>query len=330
MANSPPTTFSESLELKELGNNAFETVHPPQKMGNPLNIAYGGYALATACKAACLTVGKEHHLYSLLGNYLGPAFTDRPLHADVQVIRQTRTFATRQIQVSQKQDNGTLRLCLIAIADFHVKEAITVLEYSRRPSKAYTPYNDLPSQQEVSQQLVAEGKISKQLCDEHAKTFSVMSHIFTSRPCPEGIFAQNLGGVAKSLVHSQDSLPLPSRTTADWFRSHETLSTPIQHVAALAFFSDGAISFAPLSFSHLWFEDVAAVSSLDFALRLFTTEVNVEDWCLREIETRVGSEGRTYSESWIWDREGRAVACMSQQSILRGRGKKEPVEKGKL
>ena len=332
MAQSKPKGFLESLALNELEKDEFETVHPPQRMGNPLNIAYGGYALAAACKAACLSVPKGYHLYSMLGNYLSPAFTDRPLRASILAIRHTRTFATRQVEVSQKQSDGKLRVCLLAVADFQVKEKGTLLEYSRSPSKKYSHYKAVPTQQEAYQKLLDQGKISKQLLDTHSKAFSVVHNIYDIRPCPEGIFAHNLYGMAKSLPTMQDSLLFTSRTTADWFRCQEPLSAAVGHVANLTFFSDTEISFAPLSFSHLWFDDCGECSSLDFALRFFRNAdaVDVNQWHLRELKTSVGSEGRTYSESWIWDEEGRAVACMSQQSILRVKDEKKKPEKGKL
>lgn len=294
-------------------------------MGNPLNIAYGGYALATACKAACLTVPAGYHLYSMLGNYLGPAYTDRQLHANVRTIRQTRTFATRQVEVSQIQDNGEPRVCLIAIADFQVKEKASLLEYSKTPSQKYANWKECATQTETYQKLVDEGKVSQQLVDYHGQRFNVLKDMYELRPCPTGIFAQNLYGVAKTLPHSQDDVASAERTTADWFRCRETLATPVEQITNLTFLIDSAIAFLPLSFNHMWFDDVAAVSSLDFALRFFQNGktdddaegIDVNQWHLREMKTGVASTGRSYGESWIWDERGRAVACMSQQSILR-------------
>jgi acyl-CoA thioesterase II len=299
--------------------DVFECVHPPQKMGNPLNIAYGGYALATACKSAYASVPSGYHLYSLLGNYLGPAYIDRPLRANVRTIRQTRTFATCQISVSQLRDDSEDRVCLVAIADFHVKEVASLLTYSKPPSQSYSHHKDLPAQDQVSQQLLDEGKITKKLLEAHAKTFGLMAGIFDQRPCPESVFAQNLFGMAKHVATTQDSLPLTERSTADWFRCLEPQSTPAENLTSLAFIIDSAIAFLPLSFSHMWFDNVSACSSLDFALRFFVSgdEVDLEKWHLREMKTSVGGEGRSYGESWVWDESGRAVACMSQQSILR-------------
>lgn len=328
MATPFPKPFTEQLAFKKLDDNTWETIHPPQQMGNALPIAYGGYALAVACKAACLSVPSDYHIYSFMGNYLGPASTDRPLRATTRTIRQTRTFATRHVEVSQKQENGELRVCLFATVDFQVKEKGSMFEYARPPSMKYTHHAGLPSTLELAHKHLAEGRVDQKTHDAFAKAFSVSASLFNVHPCPEGIFAQNLSGIAKSLPHTQDALPLTSRTSADWFRSSTPLPTAVDQIAALTFYADGALSFCPLSFSHLYLDDSAACSSLDFALRFFG-HVDVEKWCLREIQTRAGSGGRTFSEAWIWDEEGRAVACMSQQSIMRvlpGKGK----EKGKL
>jgi acyl-CoA thioesterase II len=334
MLEARPMSLSEQLAFKPQSNdNEFESVHPPQQMGNPLNIAYGGYALAIACKAAYLSIPSGYHLYSMLGHYLGPAYADRPLHAKVRTIRQTRTFATRQVEVSQRTDEGKERVCLIAITDFQVNEPATLLEFSKPPSKTYTHYKDLPTQKQVFQNLFDNGKISQKLLTAHTKTFGLMETNFDQRPCPESIFAQNLFGLAKTLPTTQDDLPLTSRSTADWFRCRDPKSTSADDMVNLAFLIDGAIAFLPLSFNHMWFDDVAACSSLEFALRVFRSgdDVDLGQWHLRELSTKVGSEGRAYGESWVWDEAGRAVACMSQQSILRpppGGGKMRG--KGKL
>lgn len=326
MGDPPPKPFTEQLAFKKLEENTWTTLHPPQRMGNALPIAYGGYAIAVACKAACLSVPDGYHIYSFMGNYLGPAYTDRPLRASTRTIRQTRTFATRHVEVSQIQDNGEPRVCLFATADFQVKEKGSMFEYSRPPSKVYSHHEGLPSVLEAASALLVADKIDWRSHDAFARAFAVSASLFDVRPCPQGIFAQTLSGLAKHLPHSQDELPLTARTTADWFRSSEHLPTPTDNLAALTFYSDGALSFCPLSFSHLYLDDSAACSSLDFALRFFR-DVDVNQWHLREISTNAGSEGRTFSECWIWDEQGQAVATMSQQSIMRVHPQKV---KGKL
>jgi acyl-CoA thioesterase II len=325
--------FAEQLALKEIGENEYEMINLPQMMGNPLGIAYGGYAIAVACKAASLTVPEGYHLYSMQGNYLGPAYTDRPLRASVRTVRQTRTFATRQVEISQTTDGkkegkeGEKRVCLLAIADFMVAATSSLLEYTPSPLNNYPNWKDCPTPSSAYSGLVAEGKVPQQMLDGHAKGFNILNHLYDQRLCPNAIFTQNVYGMAKQLPHTQDHLPPSSRTTADWIRSKEVLPRPIDHITALTFLIDTAIAFLPLSFNHCWFDDVSAVSSLDFSLRIFVNEIDVNAWLLRELRAPVAARGRSFGEAWIWDEEGRAVACMSQQSILRPAQKKA---KGKL
>lgn len=215
MKNSAQLPFIEQFALKELSKNEFETVYPPQCMGNPLNIAYGGYGLGTACKAACLSVPEGYHLYSMVGSYLGPASTNISLRASVRVIRQTRTFATRQVEVSQVREGNEKRLCLIAIVDFQVKEKARLLEYSRTPTDTHPNWRDCPTQDEAFQKLVSDGKVTQSILDAHSKSFNIFPTMFDQRIIPSGIFAQNLYGMAKHLPHSQDDRPLPKRMTAD-------------------------------------------------------------------------------------------------------------------
>ncbi|ORY12889.1 thioesterase-like superfamily-domain-containing protein [Clohesyomyces aquaticus] len=318
----PPSSFAEALAFKPTsgGGHKFETAHPPEKMGNAANIAYGGFALAAAVKGAYLSLPESprYHLYSIVGNFLGPAFTDRPLRCTTKTVRQTRTFATRLVEVSQTQDNGQERACLIALADFQVKEA-PMLEYSAPPSTQYSSYHNLPELRVHRQTMVETGKIPQALADAHEKSFNVQARLFEVRLCPEGISSQNLLGMIKGVETTQDKLPLTEKSTAEWARCRTALPTPADQAACLAFYMDGAISFAPLTFSKRWLDDSAACSSLDFALRVFQSGVRMEEWHFKELKTKVGAEGRTYGEAVLWDENGRAVASMTQQSILRPR-----------
>ena len=80
---------------------------------------------------------------------------------------------------------------------------------------------------------------------------------------------------------------------------------------------DAAISSVPLIHSHKFLDDAAACSSLDFALRIFSNDINLNDWHLREEATVTGAEGRTYTEARLWDRDGNMIASMTQQCIMR-------------
>jgi acyl-CoA thioesterase len=109
---------------------------------------------------------------------------------------------------------------------------------------------------------------------------------------------------------------------------------------------DSALAFLPLTFSkldnhlstnhplitlylcaaHRFFNVVSAVSTLEFALRFFSPP-NPNEWVLHEQHTENGGGARTFSTGRLWDRDGRCVASMSQQSIMRARAEKMGVAK---
>lgn len=76
-------------------------------------------------------------------------------------------------------------------------------------------------------------------------------------------------------------------------------------------------SFIPLSFSNLFLQDAGACSTLDFALRFHTDALDMNKWHMEEMRTITGDYGRTYSEGLLWSEDGKLVASMSQQSVLR-------------
>lgn len=170
--------------------------------------------------------------------------------------------------------------------------------------------------------MVRDGKVGQKLVDMQNTSFGLFARLFNTRPCPEGIFAQLITGLAKHLPTTQDHLELTDRSTADWVKLPDVLEDQTENVACLGFLLDGALAFAPLTFSHMFLDDSSATSSLDFALRVFSNKVEMGEWHLREMVTHVGAEGRTYSEARMWDEGGRCVASMTQQSIMRPRKKK--------
>ena len=126
-----------------------------------------------------------------------------------------------------------------------------------------------------------------------------------------------MGFAKKGTPTTQDSIPLPDRTSGDWVKAKHEMTTPAEHVAGLAMIMDGALSFLPLTHNGLSIADASAQSSLDFAFRVFQNEVNLNEWLVREVSTVTGGNGRTFNEAKIWDREEKLVAEMTQQCILR-------------
>lgn len=310
-------TLAEQLAIDETGPGRFVSRALPERMGNALPIAYGGCTLGIATHAAYATVGDGYSLYSLVGHFLGPASTKAPLQCEVHNTRDTKTFATRRVQVSQAQPDGSLRICMELLADFQVAEP-ALLTYSAQPvGGPYSGPEQCVGLREAREAAVAQGRITAAAAEQFRIGFEMMEMFFDNRGCPEGISAQNLSGYLKTAQTTQDDRPITKKTSADWVRMRRPLPTRSERAAAVAFLIDGAVSFTPLGHNHMWFEDSAACSTLDFALRLFALDIDLHAWHLRERATTAAAHGRTYSESRLWDEHGAMVASMTQQCILR-------------
>ncbi|KAL0931496.1 acylthioesterase ii [Colletotrichum truncatum] len=311
------TTLEEQVSVDQLGPEQYVSRVKPARMGNARNIAYGGCAMGCGISAAYDSVPSKYLLYSVTGTYLGPALTDRKLKFSVRKIRDTRTFATRLVEISQDQDDGQSRPCMIMLADFQVKEPASMLVYSPPPSMTYSPPEKCLDIHQGTAELVRRGVATEEMGKAYLATFGFNSIFFETRATPEGVATNNLHGMARKAKTPQDGLPLTSKTSADWVRCRHPLPRLKDRFAGLGFLLDGALAFIPLTHSQMFLTDTAACSSLDFALRFFTGDLDLDKWHLRELKTVAGSDGRTYTEARFWDRDGNLVANMTQQSIMR-------------
>lgn len=91
-------SLAELVESIELGPGCFESKTTPNVMADSTHDC-GTSAFAT--NAASATNKKNSRVYSAIGNFLNVASTDSKLGAEVTAIRDTRTFATRRVDISQ-------------------------------------------------------------------------------------------------------------------------------------------------------------------------------------------------------------------------------------
>ncbi|KAL4994266.1 thioesterase-like superfamily-domain-containing protein [Aspergillus recurvatus] len=316
-------TLDEHISVKSISAGTFQARFNPERQGNTASYSYGGCALGIGVQAAYQTAPEGYTLYSVTGSFLAPVLTDSKVICSVRRLRDTRTFATRQVEISQVQ-NSTTRLCVIMLADFHKKEKESLLGYSSPPDHIYSKPESCLTPQEIGHKMVQQGTITDESLSLYNTLFGLMARFFETRQAPEGVSAHNLNGMAKDQPQPshQARLPLTAKTSADWFRCRTPLSTRSDHYAGLAWMLDAYLTFTPLTHNGMFLDDAAACATLDFAIRILCDEFDLCRWMLREIKTVAGGEGRTYTESRVWNEEGRLVASMSQQSILRPKGLK--------
>ncbi|OAG42679.1 hypothetical protein AYO21_02962 [Fonsecaea monophora] len=287
----------------------------PRRSGNSAPIAYGGFALSLAVHSAYRKVPNGYHLHSASGCFLRAASTQEKLRCKVNELRRSNSFITHRVTVDQLK-NGNYHACMEILMDFHKMEP-SLLDYSAPPSRTYRNWRDCPTWDEIRAEWVEDGRTTSTQSHMFDTLFGLSKGLYECRPCPEGIASQNLNGMAKDTHTSQDGLHPTDKSSADWIRVHSQLQSEAEHMASLTFIMDAALSFLPLVHNHLFFEDVAACASLEFALRFFSPHININRWHLREAISHRAGAGRTYSESRVWDEEGNLVVSMSQQSICR-------------
>ncbi|KAK8136685.1 hypothetical protein PG984_004625 [Apiospora sp. TS-2023a] len=309
------STVTEQTAVEEIAPGQFRSKCNPGRMGNAKPIAYGGCTLGVAVRAACMAAVPPHHcLYSVVGHYLGPASTAEKLVCIVHDTRTTKSFSTRRVVVQQAQPNNggsgdqQMRTCMELIADFHAEEpAAPGMTYSAAPSQAYAGPGDQSETPAVLVTTVLSESEAKAV-ERSRDVFALNERFLDTRPCREGVAAQNLNGVLAGRPTTQDARALADRTSAEWVRHKPSttslLESPADQAAALVFCLDGGLSFLPLTLDGRWLGDVAACSSLDFALRFLTARPDFNAWHLRERRTVAGGAGRTYSEARLWDAEG--------------------------
>ncbi|CAF9911091.1 MAG: hypothetical protein GOMPHAMPRED_007298 [Gomphillus americanus] len=307
----PSDSLAERLLVEQLDKNSYTSKCLPLRMGNSAPISYGGFQLGVAINAASISVRPDHYLYSVTGYYLGPVSTEQKITCTIEELRNTRTFSTRQVRVTQ-----TGRLCLLLTADFRTSEA-ALLTYDPLPFRKYSHWSECKPSEERKQEALENGTITTKQAEIYEFFFSSGTQYWDVRPCPEGIFAQNFSGVAKDVQTTQQDAPLSDKTSGEWYRIKSDLKGREQHMAALGFLLDAGLSFLPLSHSNLFLDDAGPCSSLDFALRVFVDDVDMNQWHLVERRSLCGSLGLTHTIANMFGESGRLVAQMSQQSILR-------------
>lgn len=211
---------------------------------------------------------------------------------------------------------------MVAIADFQVPDTVAaVYEYAERPSRVYSGVEHCPDREGITQRMLKEGKIDPkglqaQRLGMEASTLKNRS--LESKYCPEGILGQTLSaGDTQRVTTTQDDLEMPYRTSAEWFRSREPFTSAAQQCAYLAYVMDGPTSWLPLLHEQKSVGDFAAVASLEFALRFFTSELRCEEWHMKEVKSTAAGECRTFHEGKVWDESGKLVCSMTQQDIAR-------------
>ena len=281
------------LTVERTGDDTF--AGRPQKDG--VGRVFGGQVIAQGLQAAQIAapegmVAHSLHAYFLRGGKEGP-----PIDYAIARDFDGRSFANRRAVASQE---GTPILNLTA--SFQRPEDGLSHDDYEMPDVA-APEDLAPDLEQRHKLLAAMPEVS-----EAQRTMML-------RPRPIEMRAVDS-------LHWMNSDPRPPRAHC-WFRTAAPLppieQDPAIHRAVIAYASDYTLlGTSALPHGMSWMRGEMVGASLDHAL-WFHREARADEWLLYATDSPWSGGGRGFNRGRIFDREGRLVASVAQEGMMRRR-----------
>lgn len=274
------------LDLETIEKNIYRG--PSRDLGG--RSVFGGQVIGQALVAAGRTL-EDQVPHSLHAYFLRPGDMALPIVYEVERVRDGRSFSTRRVHAIQ---HGQPILSMIA--SFQKEEG--GLEH-----QAQMP--DLPPPESLRSALdwAREWVAQEPTVSELARNSMLRELAIEHRP-----------------VQPWNPLRADTREPVQhiWFRADGTLpDNPRLHQCVLAYASDfNFLSTALLPHAKGWLRPDMVVASIDHAL-WFHRPVRVDDWLLYSMDSPSAQAARGFSRGSIFDRQGRLVASVAQESLMR-------------
>lgn len=299
MSDDSPKTTSETFLRELVAQLDLETLELNLFRGSSRDLGgrsvFGGQVIGQAIVAATRTVeGRMPH--SLHAYFLLPGDMNAPIVYEVDRIRDGGSFSARRVQAIQ---HG--RPILSMIASFQVPE--DGLEHQLAMPDVPTP-ESLKSTAELIPQWIAEaGEVHPRILASLKR-----AEVLEFRPVyPWSPLKPNITEPRQAI----------------WFRIGQNLpDDPILHRCLLAYASDfNLIGTALRPHGKSWYSPDMVVASLDHAL-WFHRDLRVDDWLLYSMDSPTSQSARGMTRGQVFDRQGRLVASVAQEGLLRLTDKK--------
>lgn len=252
---------------------------------------FGGQVLGQALSAASQTVDPLRQANSLHGYFLRPGDARKPVIYHVERIRDGGSFSTRR--VTAIQNGQPLFTCS---ASFHESE---------EGFRHQTHMPDVPPPEELTPQEVLSPHLAKVLTKENREKMLRTKAIETR---PTQVLDPLNPEVGEPIKHV-------------WFKPAKQLpQSPALHKYLLAYISDFSLlttSLLPHGAS-VW-QPHMQVASLDHSI-WFHEEICLDDWLLYSMESPWAGNSRGFTRGSIYTRDGRLVASVAQEGLIRARG----------
>jgi len=269
------------LDLEQIDGDLFRGVPAPNERGR----AFGGQVAAQSLMAAIRTAGEGFTVHSMHSYFLLPGDPMAPIVYDVQRIRDGRSFQTRRVAARQ---HG--RDIYYLTANFQVDEG----GYDHQDAMPAA----LPAEEGLDMlALMAKGGFAEgeALAREWA--------------------AVDVRIVGNSLYGLEPDPARPAQQRV-WLKMAATLpDDPNIHLAAFTWASDISLLGAALA-AHTLKTAKVQMASLDHTI-WFHRPFRADEWWLYDQESPSAENGRGLSFGRVFASDGRLVATVAQQGIIR-------------
>lgn len=281
-------TLVEILDLERLEENLFRGVSPQVGWQR----VFGGQVIGQALIAARRTVAKVRQAHSLHCYFLRPGDPSIPIIYEVDRIRDGGSFTTRRVVAIQHGHAIFSMSASFQIAEPGLDHFIAMPDVP--------PPESLPSERDLAEQYIDHAP-------ENVRRYWQRERPIELRPV--------------DLTHYISATRLEPVQHV-WFRTTGPLpADPAIHASVLAYASDMTLLDTSL-FAHgrAVFDPRLQVASLDHAI-WYHRQMNMEEWHLYAQDSPSSSGARGFTRGCIYTQDGRLVASVTQEGLIRERRK---------
>ncbi|CAI7678882.1 unnamed protein product [Penicillium pancosmium] len=239
-------TLSQQIAVHSVSPGCFASICHPARLGSLTSTSFGGSSLAIAISAAFQESRRNFHLYSISGYFIRPAKTDRKLFGHVE----------------NEYEDGTSKICLVALADFHVMEPRSMVAFSTAPELTILPVTSNKQSLDNPSQLS---------CSDN-DLYHDIERFVEMQP-----LSLNTAPV-DSRIHDQERFATFSAKSihTERLRARGHLQNEAEQISALSFYMDKGLAYIPALNNGYHPSEASACASLDFSLRFFEHHFNLE------------------------------------------------------
>lgn len=282
----PLDSFLATLNLIDTGARTSEDIFTGQSQWMPHGRIFGGQVAAQSIVAAARTVPAERPIHSMRGYFLRPGDIRYPITFAVDRIHDGGSFSTRHVQAFQQ---GAPIWSMIA--SFQIEED--------GPDHQVPMPEGMPDPESLAPESAHVERAGESLAN-----YWVRRRPFSMRHVDGPIYLE----------------PSPNREPVDqvWVKANGPLpDDPLVHRASIAYVSDYLMLDPALRRHGLaWTDPRIRVASLDHGV-WWHRFARADEWLLFSLRSPSTHGGRALSQGYFYDREGRLVASVSQEAMLR-------------